>query len=57
MDNSSAVSVAWSGDDAHRWTPDAGAKATVAAGRAASVIAAVRDFMVDLLVAFVSSSD
>lgn len=53
MDNSSAVNVARSGedDDAHRrWavgTAAGGAKASVAAGRAAaSVMAAVRDFMV-----------
>ena len=54
MDNSSAVNVARSGeeDDAHRrWaavgTAAVGAKASVAAGRAAtSVMAAVRDFMV-----------
>lgn len=58
MDNSSAVSVACSGGDAHRWTTpdDAGAKASVAAGRAASVMAAVRDFMVDTLIVFVMSS-
>lgn len=47
MDNSSAVSVACSGGDAHRWIADDGAKASVAAGRADSVMAADRDFMVD----------
>ena len=53
MDNSSAVNVARSGEeDAHRrWAAvgmaAGGAKASVAAGRAAaSVMAAVRDFMV-----------